>query len=104
MSPTLGCSTWAEHTHQSQFGQLKPTCDTHIILLYARAPIAWTKKKPKKCSLRNEKLKENRASETEELRNERLRIRREKDREPKNYKRGKEKVVETEDHKKKIEH
>ena len=31
----------------------------------------------KKCSLRNEKLKANRASETEEQRKERLRIRRE---------------------------
>ena len=41
----------------------------------------------KKCSLRNEKLKAKRASETEEQRKERLRIRLEKDREPKNYKR-----------------
>ena len=32
----------------------------------------------KKCSLRNEKLKTNRASETEEQRKERLRIRHEK--------------------------
>ena len=37
--------------------------------------------------LRNEKLKVNRASETEEQREKRLRNRREKDREPKNYKR-----------------
>ena len=42
--------------------------------LYARAALAWTKKK---CSLRNEKLKANRASETEEQIKERLRIRRE---------------------------
>ena len=42
--------------------------------LYARAALAWTKKK---CSLRNEKLITNRASETEELMKERLTIRRE---------------------------
>ena len=32
------------------FGQLKPTCDTRIIHFYsyARAALAWTKKKPKK--------------------------------------------------------
>ena len=50
--------------------------------IYARATLAWTEEKR---SLRNEKLKANRASETEEQRKERLRIRREK---------------ETEDHKK----
>ena len=69
-------------------GWLKPTCDTHTIqfyysvLLYDRAALAWTKKKPKKkkSSIRNEKLKANRASEIEEQRKERLRIRREKDR------------------------
>ena len=38
------------------------------------------KEAEKKCSLRNEKLKANRTSETEEHRKERLRIRREKDR------------------------
>ena len=43
--------------------------------------LAWSKKKlEKKRSLRNEKLKANRASETEEQRKERLRIRREKGR------------------------
>ena len=42
--------------------------------VYARAALAWMKKK---CSLRNEKLKSNRASETEDQRKERLRIRRE---------------------------
>ena len=41
---------------------------------YARAALAWTKKK---CSLRNEKLKENWASETEEQIKERLKIRHE---------------------------
>ena len=51
-----------------------------IHFLYARA-LAWTKKKlKKKRSLRNEKLKANRTSETEVQRKERLRIRREKDR------------------------
>ena len=43
-------------------------------VLFARAALAWTKKK---CSLRNEKLKADRASETEEQIKERLRIRRE---------------------------
>ena len=41
----------------------------------------------KKRSLRNEKLKAKRASETEEQRKKRLRIRLEKIGEPKNYKR-----------------
>ena len=40
----------------------------------SKAKLAWTKKKR---SLRNEKLKANRASDTEEQRKERLRIRRE---------------------------
>ena len=40
----------------------------------SRAALAWTKKKR---SLRNVKLKANRSSDTEELRKERLRIRRE---------------------------
>ena len=57
------------------FGQLKLTCDTRIIHFdYARAALAWTKKK---CSLKSEKLKANRASETEEQMKERLRIRHE---------------------------
>ena len=48
--------------------------------LYART-LAWTKRKlEKKRSLRNEKLKANRTSETVEQRKESLRIRREKDR------------------------
>ena len=64
---------------KASFGQLKPTCDTRIIHFYYTA-LAWTKKKEKKCSLRNEKVKANRASETEEQRKERLMIRREKDR------------------------
>ena len=43
--------------------------------LYARAALPWMKKKR---LLRNEKLKANRASETEEQSKERLRIKREK--------------------------
>ena len=54
------------------------------------------KKKP---SLRNWKLKANRASETEELRRERLRIRREKDRITKKIQENKRRSSETEDHK-----
>ena len=51
---------------KSSFGQLKPTCETHVFHLDY-----WTKKKR---LLRNEKLKASRASETEEQRKERLRI------------------------------
>ena len=57
------------------FGQLKPTRST-----YARAALAWTKKKSKKPRSLINKHKANRASETEEQRKERLRIRCEKDR------------------------
>ena len=59
------------HAHaQSHFWVVK--IDTRVIDLdCARAALAWTKKKR---SLRNEKLKANRASETEEQRKERLRI------------------------------
>ena len=60
---------------KSSFGLLKPTCDTlviHFDYIYARAALAWTKKK---YSLRNEKIKANRASDTEEQRKQRLRIR-----------------------------
>ena len=67
----------AKHAHaQSQFGRLKQTCDTRVIHYnyYARAALAWTKKKH---SLRYEKLKANRASVIEEQRKEMLRIRRE---------------------------
>ena len=56
-----------------------------------------------KCSLRNEKLKANRASETEEKRKGRLRIRREKDRarrRTKKPKKEKKRSSETENHKK----
>ena len=63
------------HAHaQSLLGAVTPA-------LFIGA-LAWTKKKlkKKKRSLRNEKLKANRTSETEEQRKESLRIRPEKDR------------------------
>ena len=55
-------------------GRLKQTCDTRVIHYnyYARAALTWTKKKR---SLRNEKLKANRATVIEEQRKEMLRIR-----------------------------
>ena len=55
-------------------GQLKQICDTRVIHYnyYARAALAWIKKKR---SLRNENLKANRASVTEEQRKEMLRMR-----------------------------
>ena len=70
----------AKNTHMSVLGSQNGPVPYYSFLLYARAALAWTKKKPKKCSLRNEKLKANRASETEEQRKERLTIRHEKDR------------------------
>ena len=71
-----------------------------MINVYTRAALAWTKKK---CSLRNEKLKANRASETEEQRKERLRIKHEKDRARRRTKKlqvEKKRSSETEDHEK----
>ena len=71
-------------------GRLKLTCDTRVIHFEA---LAWMKKKR---SLRNEKLKANRASETEEPRKEMLRITHENDRArriTKKNTRGKEKVI-----------
>ena len=53
MDQTHSCS-------KSSFGLLKPC---YSIRLHTRAALAWTKKK---CSLINEKLKANKASETEE--------------------------------------
>ena len=74
----VGGITWPKHAHaQSQFGAVKTDLQHpcyYSFRLYARAALAWTKKKR---SLRNEKLKANRASETEEQRKERLRIRHE---------------------------
>ena len=49
-----------------------------IYTIITRAALAWTKNNNKQRSLRNEKLKANSASETEEQRIERLRIGREK--------------------------
>ena len=63
-------------------------------------PVKKRSREKKQCSLRNEKLKANRASVTEELRKERLRIRREKDRAKrtqKKYKRKKKRSSVTED-------
>ena len=48
-------------------GKIRPV----TLLLFAREALAW---KEKKRSLRNEKLKANRAPETEEQRKERLRV------------------------------
>ena len=62
----VGQNTHAELRGQTRacskvsLGRLKQTCDTRVIHYnyYARAALAWTKKKR---SLRNEKLKANRA-------------------------------------------
>ena len=63
------------HAHaQSLLGAIKPVTP---VLFISYTPLAWTKKEAeKKRSLRNEKLKANTTSETEEQRKERLRIRR----------------------------
>ena len=89
---------WPTRMLKVFFGRLNS--DTHVIhFLYARA-LAWTKKKlEKKRSLRNEKLKANRTSETEEKRKERLRIRREKDRARRRTK-GKKRSPDTDDYEK----
>ena len=82
MPKYVGGITWPNHAHgQNQFWKVKTDLwhPYYSILLYARAALAWTKKQ-QELSLRNETLKSNRASETEEQRKERLRIRREKDR------------------------
>ena len=64
----------------------------------ARSQLAWTKKKLKNnCSLRNEKLKADRTSETEEQRKESLRIRRENDRARRRTK-GKKRSPDTDDY------
>ena len=91
------------------FGQLKPTCDTRIIHFYyynyARATLAWMKKKPKNVHLEMINLKQTELQILEQ-RKEWLRIRPEKDRARRRTKntRGKEKSSETEDHEKQIEH
>ena len=53
-------------------GQNLPVTPVLLILTMRKSNFSMTKKK---CSLRNEKLKANRASETEEQRKERLRMR-----------------------------
>ena len=73
----------------------------HTPFRYARETLAWTEKQ---CSFRNEKLNANKASETEEQRKERLRIRREKDRARRRTKKlqeEKQMSSEREDHEKK---
>ena len=61
-------------------GKIRRSDTYYSFRLYARADLAWTEEKR---SFRNEKLKANRASQTEEQRIERLRIRREKERKTK---------------------
>ena len=69
----VGGITWPTRMLKVIFGRLKLTCDTRVIDFdYVQSSFSMTKKKR---SLRNEKLKANRASETEEQRKERLRIR-----------------------------
>ena len=79
MPKCVGGITWPKNAH-AQFwaviNDLRHPCYSFLLYGYARAALAWTKKKPKKKrSLRNDKLKAKRASETEEQRKERLRIR-----------------------------
>ena len=83
----------------SVIGQINCVGGSVIHCLYARA-LAWTKKKlKKKRSLRNEKLKADRTSETEEQGKESLRIRREKDRARKRTK-GKKRSPDTDNYEK----
>ena len=80
MLKCVGVITRPKHAHaKSQFWAVKTDLQHphHSYLLYTRAALAWTENKS---SLRNEKLKANRDSETEEQIKERLRIRRDKDR------------------------
>ena len=88
-------------------GWLEPTCDTRIIHFYYMLEHLSMDKTTNKHSLRNEKLKANRNSETEEQRKERLRMRREKDRARRRTKKLEKKLQEenkrsseTEDHEK----
>ena len=100
-------NAWAELRGPSKrmlkvsLGWLKQTCDTLSIHLdYFSMD---EKRSRKKRSIRNEKLKANRASETEEQRKERLKIRCKKDRARRRTKKvqeEKKKSSETEDHQK----
>ena len=78
VSPTLGCSIEISrviyiYIYVGLYVYSMPKCVGGI----TRPKQAWTKNNNKR-SLRNEKFKANRASEIEEQRKERLRIRREK--------------------------
>ena len=91
----VGGITWPTRMLKVFWGRLTGV----IHCLYARA-LAWWKKKLKiKRSLRNEKLKADRTSETEEQRKESLRIRREKDRARRRTK-GKKRSPDTDDYEK----
>ena len=68
------------HAHAQSHFWGGDTCAIYFLNARALASMDEKKKLKKKCSLRNEKLKDNRTSESEEQRKERLRIRREKDR------------------------
>ena len=92
----VGGITWPKNTHaQSQFGGVNRPVTPVLFISTIRCSFSMDEKEAEqKRSLRSEKLKANGASETEEQRN-RLRIRREKDREEGNQKttRGKQKIV-----------
>ena len=74
---SVGGITWAKRLHAQSLlgGKIQPMTPV-LFRPYAGAALAWTEEKH---SLRNEKLKANRASYSEEQRKERLRIRREKE-------------------------
>ena len=80
MPKCMGRITWSKYTHaQSKFGAVKQTCDTRSLKIRNLA-------------------KANRASETEEQRKERLRIRVKMiEQEPKKYNRKRERSSETQD-------
>ena len=86
--------------HASLLGTVKPVTPVLFIAYTLELALAWTKKKlKKKRSLRNEKLKADRTSETEEQRKESLRIRRENDRARRRTK-GKKRSPDTDDYEK----
>ena len=63
VSEMHGRITRPKHVYgQSQFGRLKPTCDTHVIHFDYALEQLYHKKR----SLKNGKLEANRASETED--------------------------------------
>ena len=93
-------TAWAElraaHVHaQSLFLAVKPVTPILFISSFSMDE----REAKKKRSLRNEKLKANRTSETEEQRKERLRIRHEKDRARRRTK-GKKRSPDTDDYEK----